>query len=358
MTLLMAVMAVLGAGRSEEFTWSVSSAKGTAVLTQTALPDDACALRCEVKGKVSWTEQSCLSRVTDFTFPADDCSRVLTLLEYPVRAATIEKTVAAAALTATGAPGVVKTKVYVLGELVDVSRLRGGEGKRVRWLAGVAGEPGSKPRFNSDGSGIEFGTTEGATRAVRFGEELGAARVSAAPSAPAATRAAETGLYQYTGADGSTHVVMGLAQVPSAYRKSATLVESEIDTVASMKKPAPPAPPPRRDTDPAWMKAFARPPPTSAPPVPPTPPVQRAPPARPQGGGQIFGLSGPAGDAVLLQEQLRRGGNNLPNSTQPPALPPKPPSSPYVPPPSPYTPPPSPYAPPPSPYAPAPTPSN
>ena len=174
-----------------------------------------------------------------------------------------------------------------------MSRLRG-EGKRFRWLAGVAGEPGAKPHFNEAGNGIEFGTSEGTRRTVRFSEDLAVKRALQAAQASAGGN----GMYLYTGADGSTHFVMGLAQVPKKFRKNASPVESEIDTVVSGAQP------PARARDDTWAT-------TASPAFPSYFAPERAPPASI---GQswnpnechIFGLLGPACQAVQLRENGAR----------------------------------------------------
>ena len=161
---------------------------------------------------------------------------------------------------------------------------------------------------------------------MRLTEELALKRAPA-PNAPQA-QAGGDGMYQYTGADGSTHFVMGLAQVPKKYRKSAAPVESEIDTVQSATMPRPSAP---AKNQPEFITNNAPWPPPYA--LPQAGMVQQA-----QGNDDhMFGLPGPAGQAVKLQEEMRRTGNRgIPNTSPPPALPPKPPGSAYIQPPSPY----------------------
>lgn len=224
------VVVVLSAAPSAQFTWTVTSGNGSATLTQTALPDDACSLRCELKGKPAWTQQTCLGRNTDFAFVSEDCATSLLLFEYPLRAATTQETPIAVVLKADG--GLTQLK---LGQLLDVSRLRG-EGRRVRWLAGVVGEPGVKPHLNSAGTALEFATLDGADCTVRFDkpEDFFAPGVSAAPA-----RGSDQpdGMYQYVGEDGSTQFVMGLSLVPPRFRKRATRVESDVSTVKGTKMP-------------------------------------------------------------------------------------------------------------------------
>ena len=306
---------LLAANSSPEFTWTVSSWRGVATLTQTALPDDACSLHCEVSGKKAWVREACLVRKTDFIFVSDDCGAVVTLNEYPLRADKTELTPLAATLTVKGNPPEFSHRVIRLGEFVDASGLPG-EGRRVRWLAGVVGEPGTRPHVSADGTAIEFSTLDGTSRSVRFkNPEDFLPKVAAAPAQ------AEL-MYQFTGDDGATQFVFGLNQVPAKFRKRARLVESEIGSVEAAPMPNRPLPVVTRIER---TQGEPRPPPMTPPVV-----VKASPEAAEC---KIFGLPGPACNAVQL-EQARRWRRT--HHSLPPLPPPKPPASPYQTPPSPY----------------------
>lgn len=273
--------------------WSVVSSRGRATLSQTATRENECSLACVIQDKPVWERPDCLARDTDFAFVSDDCGTALVLLEYPLRAEPAEATVVAAALKHPAPP-----VFFTVGQILP--ELKGGESRRVRWLAGVVGEPGDPPRQDAAGTAVEFATLDGARRTMRFAspEDLLVAPHRPAPAEPVAAPAPEpepvapsgTGLYQYIGADGSTEFVMGLDQVPARFRKSARPVQADVSAVKG-------APPPRRA------------PITDAPPKPPqqvspTTTVRSAPPPPAQPTPNcVFGLSGPVCDAVRNAER-------------------------------------------------------
>lgn len=221
MVLVSLVVMVSSAAPSQQLSWSVRSPDGNTQLTQTGLPDDACELECAISGKPAWSFAGCLGRVSDFNFVSNDCSTAVTLLEYPLKKATPATTPVALAIV-----GGTTTRTFFLGQLGATSR---GDGKRMRWLAGVVGEPGVKPHLNADETGIEFMTVDGRLRTVRFSnlDDF----VPQSPRVREAQPQSTGGLYQFTAADGSTQFVMGLDQVPKAFRKSARPVASEVDVV-------------------------------------------------------------------------------------------------------------------------------
>lgn len=302
------LLAVLTAAPSPQLTWSVISPSGAARLMQTALPDDACALECEVSGKSSWKVQSCLGRGTDFNFVSNDCATVLTLFEYPLKTGTPDSTAVAAALV-----GGTAMRVFRLGELGAPSR---GEGKRIRWLGGVVGEPGVKPHLNSAETGIEFMTVDGQAHTVRFANPDDFIPQRAVPVAQAP---ATDGLYQFTDGDGATQFVMGLNQVPKKFRKSARPVESEVGVMQETRRAYRPSTPS-----------------TSSAPVAtrPAPSPQPTAPAEPEAFKNTCGIYGLTQDGCMGVMGYRRVQPLI--VTLPKSAPPKPPESPYKPPPSPY----------------------
>lgn len=315
MGLLPLAVVVLTAAPSPQFTWSVSSPNGAARLMQTALEADACALECEVSGKSSWKVQSCLSRGTDFNFVSNDCATALTLYEYPLKTGTPESTAVAAALVGKGTA----VRVFRLGELGSPSS---GEGKRMRWLGGVVGEPGVKPHVNSTETGIEFMTVDGQAHTVRFANPDDFLPQRAAPTAPVAQAAGTDGLYQFTDQDGATQFVMGLQQVPQKFRKSARPVESEVAVMEETRRPYRPSTP---TTSSVSAPMATRP--------------SAAPTASPTGAGEpealkntcgIYGLTQDGCMGVMGYRRVQPLIVRLPKSA-----PPKPPESPYKPPPSP-----------------------
>lgn len=274
--------------------WSVVSSRGRATLSQSATRENECSLACVIQGKPTWERPDCLARDTDFAFVSDDCGTALVLLEYPLRADPAEATVVAAALKHPAPP-----VFFTVGQILP--ELKGGESRRVRWLAGVVGEPGDPPRQDTAGTAVELATLDGARRTMRFAspEDLLVAPHRPAPAEPVAAPApapepvalppSGTGLYRYVGADGSTEFVMGLDQVPARFRKSARPVQADVSAVKG-------EPPPRRApiTDPPPMQPQHV--------IPNT--VRSAPPPRAQPTSNcVFGLSGPACDAVRNAER-------------------------------------------------------
>ncbi|MDP1827132.1 MAG: hypothetical protein Q8L48_27915 [Archangium sp.] len=295
------VVAVLAGLPSPQFTWHVSSSSGGAVLEQTALPDDACSLRCALQGQQVWVHATCLARGTDFVFVSEDCSTLVALNEYPLRADPTELTVAGAIATAKG-PFTVRS--VRLGELVDSRKLRG-EGRRVRWLAGAVGEPGVKPHLNTAGTAIEFATTDGTHRTVRFTnpEDLHARAATAATAEP--TGSDPNAMYQYVGEDGSTHFVTGLSQVPARFRKRATRVDSEVSSVKGEKMPQRWSPPSSGSSRSVMDGAPAQ------------PAASKLTPDAPANNGCVFGLNGAACDAVNRAQTRGDNGGLAPRSPSP-----------------------------------------
>lgn len=291
---------VLSAAPSPLFTWSVTSPSGAARLSQTALPNEACSLECEVSGKPAWKAQSCLGRGTDFAFVSNDCGSTFVLFEYPPNVGTPGATPVAVSMT--GGAGL---RVFRLSDLGAPTR---GEGRRVRWLGGVVGEPGVKPHVNGAETGIEFMTLDGQVHTVRFGNADDFVPRRAAPPPSSATPS--TAMYQFIDAEGSTQFVMGLANVPKQFRKGARPVDSEIGSIEGGKPPAPSPSPAGTGT----RLTGSSPPPGYtgtaeqnrarfyAPPPPPKPAVDD--PNDPTK-CHIFGLPGPACQAVQAAERQR-----------------------------------------------------
>jgi hypothetical protein len=288
MGLLPLAVIVLSGAPSPQLTWSVTSPSGVARLSQTGLTDDACALECEVGGRSAWKAQVCLGRRTDFAFVSKDCGSTVMLFEYPLKTGTPEETSVAVSMSGGTAP-----RAFKLGELGAPSR---GEGKRVRWLAGVVEEPGVKPHLNADETAVEFTTFDGQVRTVRFGNpDDFVPRRAGSPAQPVV-------MYQFTDADGATQFVVGLENVPQKFRKRARPVESEVDTVKGVKLPPRfDRPPSRADEESLqrlqadYQKLLNPPPRPPEPPKDPNDPTQC----------HIFGLPGPACQAVQAAERQR-----------------------------------------------------
>lgn len=302
---MLVVLAVLAAAPSPQLSWNVTSFNGGATIAQTASADDKCAVRCSVAGKELWSKPHCLGRASDFIFVSEDCGTALVLSEYPVR---IEPTgMTPVALSVAG--GAVRT--VRLEELMTATSVRG-EGKRVRWLGGAVGEPGVKPHVNSEGTGVEFSTIDRVSHVVRFSNPEDLAPPRAVAQAPGSSDG--QGLYQFVDEQGSTQFVMGLNQVPQRFRKKATPVQAEIDSVQGVKMPPRP---------PSYSTSRGMPPPRVSQPV-----VRQAPPPVSGSDCQIYGLSGPACTAV--QDRQAQRYRRLPLEVRlPPAPPPKPPPSGY-----------------------------
>ena len=267
-----------------ELSWSVTSTDGQATLTQEASSPTACAVSCELgkKHNLIWRQSRCLGRSTDFVFVAQDCT-ALVLYEYPLRAERTEATVVAA--MASGST----TTTFSLEHFVASPSKLPGEGRRVRWLSGVVGEPGVSPHLSPTGGEVEFGTLDGLRRTVRLSHS-GELDLRARAVGDAATAANEGGLYQYTDDSGATEFVMGLNQVPQKFRKRAKPVGSEISSVKAVKMP-------RSNTPwPTDLSAPPRPAETAAP-APPPPPAAN--------GNCVFGLSKTVCDAVRNSERAR-----------------------------------------------------
>lgn len=284
MDIVLMVLGLLAAVPSPQLSWSVRSSSDTALLTQTGLPDDVCSLKCSLKGKDVWEKQTCFGRGMDFAFVSDDCGTAVLINEYPLRLGG--GTPVAVSLTAGGV-----MRVYRLEELMDPARTKG-EGRRVRWLAGVAGEPGVKPHLDAGGTRVEFSTVDGVSHSVRFTNPEDFLPTRAA--APPAQQGNGDGLYQFTDDEGATQFVMGVSQVPKKFRKRATRVESEIGVVQATKMPARPASTTRSSDSPPSLPMAA--------------PVRVSPPAPAPAGGdcKIFGMSGPACQAVMIDDARRR----------------------------------------------------
>lgn len=262
--------------------WSVSSPNRSALLSQTAFGAAGCEVVCVVEGKPAWREPGCLARDTDFAFVANDCAFALLLFEYPLRGTSTETTQVATLMR-----GATARRNVALQELMEASKANG-EGRRVRWLTGVAGESGLKPHLNEAGTAIEFSTVDGQQRVVHLSnpEEL-FVRPTAAVTALPPQVVAEAQMYQFVGDDGSTQFVMGLDQVPAKFRKKATPVESEISSVKGVKMQrtavwATSYEPERRPMPPATPRQPWQPPPES---------------------DVIFGLSKTVTDAVLANQR-------------------------------------------------------
>ena len=302
MLLVSAVSLLLNAAPSPQQSWAITSSNGGATIAQAASAADACVVRCTVAGKELWSKPVCLGRSTDFIFVSEDCAAALVLSEYPQRLEPVALTPVASSVSG----GEVRT--FRLREVMDEAATRG-EGKRVRWLQGVVGEPGVRPHLNPKGDGIELTTLDGVSHAVRFSTPDDLAPARAAP-APVASNNTEV-MYQFVDAEGSTQFVMGLSQVPRRFQKSATPVDAQINTVAHVKMP--PRPP-----------SFATSRPVTSRPAAP-PPAQLAPPGD-SSGCHIYGLQGSACSAV--QNSMNRHAQPL-EVRLPPAEPPRPPPSPY-----------------------------
>lgn len=255
---------VVDAPAPSPFAWTVSSSNGLAVLTQRSEREGACELACVLEGKKAWAQPVCLGRKTDFAFVSDDCATAVLILEYPLRATQPESTPVALVVK-----GALPVETYTLGQVFERVANARGEGRRVRWLAGVVGEPGVVPHLDATGTAIEFATVEGRNRRVRLSnpEDFTLWRAPTAtaptpsPAAPMKREAADTsGLYQFDDDEGSTQFVMGLSQVPARFRNKARPVGAQISAVTGTKMPARPAPP-----------QFA----------PPIEPVKRPPPQKP-----------------------------------------------------------------------------
>lgn len=294
---------------SNPLSWSVVSSNGQASLTQTAGAEDACTLRCALQGKQAWEQPGCLARDSDFAFVADDCATAILILEYPQRAEPSWSTVVAVVVRGTGRPD-----SFSLGEVLEHPK---GEGRRLRWLAGVVGEPGVKPHVNEAGTAVEFSTLDGVARTVRFSHpedfRVGPARP---PPRQVAVTTDESGLYQYVKADGSTEFVMGLSQVPARYRKSASPVQADISAVQG----APPSAYRPRSSG-SSSSSFTTGYDGRLPSVRTSPAAQPAAPSQ----GCVFGLSGPACDVVNKVEA--QGGMRQDTVTGPAR-----PTTPYLPP--------------------------
>lgn len=218
----------------DPLSWSIVSFGGHATLSQTSLAD-TCSLECTHQGKRVWQRQLCLGRSTDFAFVADDCASGVIFMEYPLRSTPV-------ALLLDGAGATVPITLDQV--MRDPSRTRG-QGRRIRWLAGVVGEPGVKPHLSAAGDAVEFATLDGANRSVRLSHLQDLQLGEPAPSAQAAGRA---GLYQFVDDEGSTQFVMGIDQVPARFRKKATPVQAQVSAVKGVSVPA-------RAASPSWNES-------------------------------------------------------------------------------------------------------
>lgn len=204
-----------------------------------ASPVLRCTTACSVRGQERWSTSECLALDTDLQFVADDCSVAVALFEVPQRAQEAIQTVVAKVVSA----GL--TEPIVLGHFMPTFER---EGARVRWLAGVALEPGDRPALIPGGVGLRLTTVDGTTHLVHW-PDLPALARQPLPSVLAATKAAEqttaTALYRWTDSHGVSHVVMGAENVPPPYAARATRVSDELSVVAGNHDEAtPPAPPP------------------------------------------------------------------------------------------------------------------
>lgn len=204
-------------------TWSITSFGGQATLSQTSL-SDTCSLECTRAGQQVWRRPLCLGRSGDFAFISDDCASGVLFLEYPLRGTPV-----VLVLNAAGA-----ATPFTLEQVMREPARTRGEGRRIRWLAGVVGEPGVKPHLSAGGDAVEFTTLEGVPRSARLShlEDLRLREPAAQVAGPGGA-----GLYQFTDDEGSTQFVMGLDQVPARFRKRATPVEAQISAVRSAPLP-------------------------------------------------------------------------------------------------------------------------
>ncbi len=206
--------------------WTATSWSGHARLVHGATAPTACHARCEVDGGVTWAVDACLGEDGDLPFVSGDCAVAVVLQAYPEVSEALKLT-RVGTVVAAGQP----PKPVLLGQLMPrLTGLRPGA-RRVRWLAGVLGEPGNSPHLSGDGLGVVLSTLDGATHTVAFADFP---RLPTLEPLHAAERADPGGLFTFTDDEGSLQVVQGLGAVPERFRRRAQPVTG---TVSAMEGP-------------------------------------------------------------------------------------------------------------------------
>lgn len=197
-----------------EVVWSTPSASGQARLEQRKAAE-ACSLVCVIGGAApAWTAEGCVASSTDLRFVAEDCRTAVVMYPTPDE---LEK------------GRLVLLRIFrngVADAAVNDGDLKvGATAGRGRWLGGVNGELGNKPRYSADGRAVEFQLV---TSAGRVGQRL----LLEADEKTTGQGAAPL-LYTYVDEKGATQFVDSLEQVPARYRSTATVVKSDVSVVAA-----------------------------------------------------------------------------------------------------------------------------
>ena len=127
-----------------ELVWTTPSFDKKATLE--ARKAQTCRVVCSIGDTEVWSIDGCAIDAKDFRFLSGDCQTALVLFPQPVRASTFAN--------------LALVRVYRNGkpaeELTDIDLEVDSKATRFRWLGGAVGEFGDKPRYLSDGRGVEF----------------------------------------------------------------------------------------------------------------------------------------------------------------------------------------------------------
>lgn len=111
---------------------------------------------------MKWTVSGCRATALDLRFASPDCSHLAVV--HPAPGATAFRY--AKLVTVWNQDGI-EYEVQGGGLPIDPSKVVS-MGTQFRWVKGVMGDPGPKPRFTADGNGIELDALDGSTHVLPF----------------------------------------------------------------------------------------------------------------------------------------------------------------------------------------------
>jgi len=144
--------------------WEALNPDATLRIQQTAKSPTECEVKCVVNAtqEVKWTASGCRATALDLRFASPDCTRLAVV--HPAPAATAFRY---AKLVTIWNPEGIEYEVQGGGLPIDQSKVVS-MGTQFRWVKGVMGDPGSKPRFSADGNAIELDALDGSTHLIPF----------------------------------------------------------------------------------------------------------------------------------------------------------------------------------------------
>lgn len=210
--------------------WATSSPQGRAGL-EAQRTDTGCTIACSIgRGAPVWTVDTCLATADDLRFVSDDCVGAIFLYPLPEKAANGKGLLLMRRLV----NGVVEI------ERTDVDLMLTASARRGRWLGGVNGELGTRPRYSPDGKAVEFQVMTNTGRAdQRFPLAVQNDDRFAVDAVHQTGGGSRHGMYSWEDDQGATQFADGLDQVPKKFRARAKPVAASVSVVVGQQREEP-----------------------------------------------------------------------------------------------------------------------